>query len=61
MENDLPENGLESKVKINRKVKLVLEEIVTSEKKYVKTLNAIVEVSHLKILCSTLTLERYMS
>ena len=27
------------------KVKMVLEEIVQSEKKYVKTLNAIVEVS----------------
>jgi hypothetical protein len=39
------EENREKKPRINRKVELMLEEIVDTEKKYVITLNAIVEVS----------------
>jgi len=41
----LDKNREHGKLEMDPKVKLVLEEIIQSEKKYVKTLNTIVEVS----------------
>ena len=48
LEDETPSEKLENEPnlqpKIDQKAKLVLEEIIESERKYVKTLNAIVEV-----------------
>ena len=48
LENEPKMDNLEPK--IDQKAKLVLEEIIESERKYVKTLNAIVEVIFLVLL-----------